>query len=82
MTKLNFDDGEAYTFLDELVRKKLDERFYTVKLNLDLRKESKTTKRNDTQTFISFKSPDCKKKGNPAMDTLKFTTNSTIAKIQ
>ena len=62
MTKLNFDDGEAYTFLDELVRKKLDERFYTVKLNLDLRKESKTTKRNDTQTFISFKCPDCKKK--------------------
>ena len=62
MTKLNFDDGEAYTFLDELVRKKLDERFYTVKMNLDLRKESKTTKRNDTQTFISFKCPECKKK--------------------
>ena len=62
MTRLSFDDGEAYTFLDGLVNKKLSKRVSNVVLNPTLKTESKKTKRVDTQTYIFFKCPACNKK--------------------
>ncbi len=62
MTRLSFDDGEAYTFLDGLVNKKLSKRVSNVILNKALKTEARKTKRVHTQTFIFFKCPNCNKK--------------------
>ncbi len=61
MTKLSFDDGEAFDYLEKQICNRLRKRFSTVWANYDLKYESRNTKREDTQTFIIFNCRDCKK---------------------
>ncbi len=83
MTKLSFDDGEAFTFLEGLVDKELSYRFSTVTINYDLLNASKNTKREDTQTYITFKCSNCNKKwrsGYGHIEVLfKFSSFSTVS---